>query len=139
MKLYRSNAISIGSLSLGGAHPVRIQSMTNTDTNDVDASVDQCIRMIEAGAELVRLTTQGKREVASLEKVRSNLHKAGYHVPVVADIHFKPELAKEAAGACDKIRINPGNYLTGKSVDLLLPDLLQRCMEIVPRGWLNLP
>lgn len=103
--------------------------MTNTDTNDVDASVDQCIRMIEAGAELVRLTTQGKREVASLEKVRRKLHKAAYHVPVVADIHFKPELAKEAAEACDKIRINPGNYLKGQSVDLLLPDLLHKCRK----------
>ena len=87
--------------------------MTNTDTNDVEASVDQCIRMIEAGAELVRLTTQGRREVESLGKIRETLQKVGYHVPVVADIHFKPELALEAAGVCDKIRINPGNYLKG--------------------------
>jgi (E)-4-hydroxy-3-methylbut-2-enyl-diphosphate synthase len=103
--------------------------MTNTDTNHVDASVNQCIRMIEAGAELVRLTTQGRRELQNLEIIRRNLIKAGYDVPVVADIHFKPELAREAAGVCDKIRINPGNYLKGRSVDLLLPELLQRCRE----------
>ena len=127
MKSYRSRTITIGSISLGGDHPVRIQSMTNTDTNDVEATLDQCIRMIEAGAELIRLTTQGKREVENMKKVRSLLLKAGYRVPVVADIHFKPELALDAAPACDKIRINPGNYLKGRSVDLLLPDLLLRC------------
>jgi len=93
MELYRSHAISIGSLQMGGHHPVRIQSMTNTDTNDVKASVDQCIRMIDAGAELVRLTTQGKREVHNLEKIRKELLAAGYRVPVIADIHFKPDQA----------------------------------------------
>ena len=103
--------------------------MTNTDTNDVEATLDQCIRMIEAGAELIRLTTQGKREVENMKKVRSLLLKAGYRVPVVADIHFKPELALDAAPASDKIRINPGNYLKGRSVDLLLPDLLLRCRK----------
>lgn len=129
MKPYRSNAINIGSLGMGGDHPVRIQSMASTDTNDVEASLNQCIRMIEAGAELVRLTTQGRREVENLKKLRTKLHEWGYHIPVVADIHFKPELAKVAAAACDKIRINPGNYLKGGSVDLLLPDLLQRCKK----------
>ena len=82
MELYRSNPIVIGNLILGGDHPVRIQSMTNTDTNDVKASVAQCIGMIEAGAELVRLTTQGKREVQNLEKIRKELHRRGYRVPV---------------------------------------------------------
>jgi len=129
MKAYRSKAITIGSLGMGGDHPVRIQSMTNTDTNDVNASTDQCIRMIKAGAELVRLTTQGRREVENLGKIRNSLHKSGYFVPVVADIHFKPELAKEAAKVCDKIRINPGNYLKGRSVNLLLPELLLRCKK----------
>lgn len=129
MKPYRSKAISIGSLQLGGDHPVRIQSMANTDTNDVKASVDQCIRMIDAGAELVRLTTQGKREVQNLEIIRKELHAAGYRIPVVADIHFKPELALDAAAITDKIRINPGNYLRGKSVETLLPELLKVCQE----------
>ncbi|MCK4880082.1 MAG: (E)-4-hydroxy-3-methylbut-2-enyl-diphosphate synthase [Bacteroidales bacterium] len=129
MKLYHSHSITVGSLLLGGDNPVRIQSMTNTDTNDVEASVDQCIRMIEAGAELIRLTTQGKRELENLKKIRRKLQAAGYRVPVVADIHFKPELALEAAGVTDKIRINPGNYLKGRTIDLLLPKLLKKCRE----------
>ena len=129
MKPYRSHEITIGSIPLGGDHPVRIQSMTNTDTNDVEATLEQCIRMIEAGAELIRLTTQGKREVENMKKIRGLLLKAGYRVPVIADIHFKPGLALDAAPACDKIRINPGNYLKGRSVDLLLPDLLLSCRK----------
>jgi (E)-4-hydroxy-3-methylbut-2-enyl-diphosphate synthase len=103
--------------------------MTNTDTNKLQASLDQCIRMIEAGAELVRLTTQGQREVESLKILRKELHHAGYRVPLVADIHFKPKLALEAARVTDKIRINPGNYLKGGSVDMLLPGLLRICRD----------
>jgi len=129
MKLYRSHPIVINSLHLGGGHPVRIQSMTSTDTNDVQASTDQCIRMIKAGAELLRLTTQGKREVENLGKIREVLLELGYQIPVVADIHFKPGLALEAVGLCDKIRINPGNYLKGGTVDVLLPALLKKCRE----------
>jgi len=126
---YRSDSISIGSLRLGGNEPVRIQSMTNTDTNNIDASVDQCIRMINAGAHMVRLTTQGSREVKSLVKIKESLHSLGYNTPVVADIHFKPGLAREAARVADKIRINPGNYLKGGSVDTLLPDLIHTCKQ----------
>ncbi len=129
MKRYRSNPLIIKDLHLGGGQPVRIQSMTSTDTNNVQASVDQCIRMIKAGAELVRLTTQGKRELENLGLIREQLHQEGYHVPLVADIHFKPGLALEAAGVCDKIRINPGNYLKGGTVDALLPELLTKCRE----------
>jgi (E)-4-hydroxy-3-methylbut-2-enyl-diphosphate synthase len=103
--------------------------MTNTDTNEVQASLDQSIRMIEAGAELVRLTTQGRREVESLKKIGEELRKAGYRVPLVADIHFKPGLAMEAAGITDKIRINPGNYIFGGTIDILLPELLEKCKE----------
>lgn len=103
--------------------------MTSTDTNNVQASVDQCIRMIKAGAELIRLTTQGKREVENLKLIREQLHTEGYLVPVVADIHFKPGLALDAAAVCDKIRINPGNYLKGGTVDVLLPELLKICRE----------
>ena len=126
---YQSHTISVGSLLLGGTQPVRIQSMTNTDTNDVEASADQCIRMIKAGAELVRLTTQGKKEVENLERIGKQLRRAGYRVPLVADIHFKPALALDAARVCEKIRINPGNYLKGKAVDQLLPELLKTCRE----------
>jgi (E)-4-hydroxy-3-methylbut-2-enyl-diphosphate synthase len=123
----KSTEIVIGKLKLGGNQPVQIQSMTNTDTNDVEASVDQCIRMIKAGAALVRLTTQGKKEVANLARIRAELRKAGYETPVVADIHFKPDLALDAAKIIDKIRINPGNYLRGTSPEALLPELLETC------------
>lgn len=126
---YRSDSISIGSLKLGGKEPVRIQSMTNTDTNNIDASVDQCIRMINAGADMVRLTTQGTREVKSLVKINDRLRSLGHHTPVVADIHFKPRLAVEAARVTDKIRINPGNYLKGGSVEKLLPHLIDICKQ----------
>lgn len=123
----RSSEIAIGNLKLGGDQAVQIQSMTNTDTNNVKASVDQCIRMIKAGASMVRLTTQGKREVENLGRIRAELRKAGYDTPVVADIHFKPGLALEAAKITDKIRINPGNYLRGLSPESLLPELLDTC------------
>ncbi|MEZ5070070.1 MAG: (E)-4-hydroxy-3-methylbut-2-enyl-diphosphate synthase [Bacteroidales bacterium] len=127
--VYRSRRIRIGSLELGGEAPVRIQSMCNTDTRNVAASVDQSHRMIEAGAELVRLTTQGQREVEALTEIHRRLRAMGHDIPLVADIHFKPALALDAARVCEKIRINPGNYLRGKDVDDLLPRLLQRCRE----------
>jgi len=126
---FRSRSITVGNLTLGGDAPVRLQSMTNTDTNQVEASVEQCVRMIEAGAELVRLTTQGSREVESLGLIREALRTRGISVPVAADIHFKPKLALEAAKVADKIRINPGNYLGGGAVETLLPQLLQVCRE----------
>ncbi|MBO7523847.1 MAG: flavodoxin-dependent (E)-4-hydroxy-3-methylbut-2-enyl-diphosphate synthase, partial [Bacteroidales bacterium] len=110
-KPYRSIPVMVGNLPLGGDYPVRIQSMTNTDTLDVDASVAQCIRIIEAGGELVRLTTQGIKEVESLEKIHEKLHKMGFSTPLVADIHFNPKVAEMAASVVEKIRINPGNYV----------------------------
>lgn len=112
---------------MGGKNPVRIQSMTNTDTNKVKESVNQCIRMIEAGAELVRLTTQGSREVKNLEKIRDSLHSKGYRIPLVADIHFRPSVALEAARICEKVRINPGNYFKDRKLEGLLSKLLQVC------------
>ncbi len=126
---YLSRTITIGHLAVGGDAPVRIQSMANTPTTDVAASVSQCVRMIEAGAEMVRLTTQGKREVAALRKIKQELRKRGIQTPVIADIHFNPGLALDAAEVADKIRINPGNYLKGGSPESLLPPLLERCRE----------
>ncbi len=128
-KTYRSRSFVIGNLELGGYNPVLIQSMTNTDTNDVEASVEQCLGMIRSGAQMVRLTTQGQREVENLTKIRTELRTMGYQTPVVADIHFKPELALNAARVTDKIRINPGNYLRRYSIDSLLPELLETCRE----------
>ena len=107
---YTSTPILIGSIPLGGTYPVRIQSMTSTNTLDTRASVAQCIRIIEAGADFVRLTAQGVREAQNLENIKKELHKAGFNTPLIADIHFNPAAAETAAKIVEKIRINPGNY-----------------------------
>lgn len=108
--LFRSRVINIGSLSLGGDLPVRVQSMTSTDTLDTVASVAQCIRIIEAGGHLVRLTAQGVREAENLLNIRNGLRAAGFDTPLCADIHFNPAAAEVAAAIVEKVRINPGNY-----------------------------
>lgn len=107
---YKSDIINIGSLAMGGDLPVRVQSMTNTDTLDTAASVSQCIRIIEAGGELVRLTAQGVREAENLAAIKSGLRAAGFETPLCADIHFNPSAAEVAARIVEKVRINPGNY-----------------------------
>ena len=107
---YTSSVIHIGSIPLGGTSPIRLQSMTNTDTLDTKASVVQCIRIIEAGADFVRLTAQGIREAENLAVIKKELRKAGYDTPLIADIHFNPEAAEVAARLVEKVRINPGNY-----------------------------
>jgi (E)-4-hydroxy-3-methylbut-2-enyl-diphosphate synthase len=107
---YISHPILIGSVPMGGTHPVRIQSMTNTNTLDTRASVAQCIRIIEAGADFVRLTAQGVREAQNLENIKTELRKAGFSTPIIADVHFNPAAAETAARIVEKIRINPGNY-----------------------------
>ncbi|MDM8001385.1 MAG: (E)-4-hydroxy-3-methylbut-2-enyl-diphosphate synthase [Bacteroidota bacterium] len=107
---YKSDIIQIGSLTMGGDLPVRVQSMTNTDTLDTAASVSQCIRIIEAGGELVRLTAQGVREAENLLNIKKELRHAGFDTPVCADIHFNPAAAEVAARIVEKVRINPGNY-----------------------------
>jgi len=107
----RSSVVRIGNLLMGGNEPVRVQSMTNTSTMDTVASVDQCIHIIEAGADLVRLTAQGEREAANLDNIHSLLRQKGYQTPLVADIHFNPKAADEAALHVEKVRINPGNYV----------------------------
>jgi (E)-4-hydroxy-3-methylbut-2-enyl-diphosphate synthase len=110
MPVYKSTPVNIGSVPLGGDHPVRVQSMTNTNTLDTEKSVAQCIRIIEAGADFVRLTAQGVKEAENLKNIRNKLRKAGYDTPLIADIHFNPAAAETAARLVEKIRINPGNY-----------------------------
>jgi (E)-4-hydroxy-3-methylbut-2-enyl-diphosphate synthase len=107
---FKSSIVPIGSIPLGGSYPVRIQSMTNTNTMDTKASVAQCIRIIEAGADFVRLTAQGVREAENLANIKSELQKAGFDTPLIADIHFNPSAAETAARIVEKVRINPGNY-----------------------------
>ena len=96
---------------IGGDNPIRIQSMTNTNTNDIEGSVAQIERIVDAGADIVRLTAQGTREAMSLKEIEAVIHRDGYQVPLVADIHFNAAVADVAAGIVEKVRINPGNYV----------------------------
>ena len=107
---YISSTVNIGSIPLGGKNPIRIQSMTNTDTLDTKSSVEQCIRIIEAGSDYVRLTAQGIKEAENLALIKKELRKAGFETPLIADIHFNPLAAETAARIVEKVRINPGNY-----------------------------
>ena len=106
-----STEVRIGQLLMGGTQPIRIQSMTNTDTNNIEASLEQCIRLIRAGSELVRFTTQGNREAESLKKIHDLLRDKGYQTPLSADVHFNANVADVVAQYVEKVRINPGNYL----------------------------
>ena len=112
-----SKQITIGSLTMGGGAPVRVQSMTNTDTMDTQATVAQTLRLVEAGCELVRITAPDVRAAENLYEIKNELAKRGCHVPLVADIHFNPKAAEVAAAIVEKVRVNPGNYTdrnTGK-------------------------
>jgi (E)-4-hydroxy-3-methylbut-2-enyl-diphosphate synthase len=108
---YHSLEVKIGMLKIGGKNPVCLQSMTNTPTMNTRATVDQAIRMIEAGSALVRITAQGPKEAAHLQVIKGQLKALGYNVPLIADIHYSPEAAEIAAGIVEKVRINPGNYV----------------------------
>ena len=107
----KSHEITVGNLCLGGENPIRVQSMTNTSTMDTEASVAQILRIAEAGGELVRLTTQGTREAENMDVISQAVRQAGCSVPLVADVHFTPNVADVAAHYCEKVRINPGNYV----------------------------
>ena len=106
-----SSEVHIGQTPMGGANPIRIQSMANVSTLDTEAAVAQAIRMIDAGAEYVRFTAQGEREARNLGVIRKQLNERGYLTPLVADIHFNPKAADAAAEEVEKVRINPGNYV----------------------------
>ncbi|OJU55522.1 MAG: 4-hydroxy-3-methylbut-2-en-1-yl diphosphate synthase [Bacteroidales bacterium 45-6] len=101
----------VGKVVIGGDNPIRIQSMTNTNTNDTDGSAEQVIRIVQAGADLVRLTAQGVREAENLRNIKAKLHESGYNTPLVADIHFNPRAAEAAAKIVEKVRVNPGNFV----------------------------
>jgi (E)-4-hydroxy-3-methylbut-2-enyl-diphosphate synthase len=113
-KRLKTREVSIGDLLLGNFHPIRIQTMTTTDTMDTLATVEQSIRCIEAGAELVRITAPSKKEAENLLNIKNELHRRGYKTPLVADIHFTPNAAEIAARIIEKVRVNPGNYIDKK-------------------------
>lgn len=116
-KRLETREVKIGNLLLGGNHPVRIQTMTTTDTMDTIATVEQSIRCIEAGAELIRITAPSKKEAENLLHIKNELHQRGYTTPLVADIHFTPNAAEIAARIVEKVRVNPGNYVDKKKFE----------------------
>lgn len=111
--------VQIGKIKLGGNQPIRLQSMTTTDTMDTEKSVEQSIRMIDAGCELVRLTAPSKKEAENLGNISNELKSRGYDTPLVADIHFTPNAAEIAAKLIEKVRVNPGNYADKKKFEEL--------------------
>jgi len=106
-----TSEVNIGATPMGGSNPIRIQSMTNTSTQDTDACVAQAKRIVDAGGEYVRLTTQGVKEAENLMNINAALRQDGYMTPLVADVHFNPKVADVAAQYAEKVRINPGNYV----------------------------
>lgn len=113
----QTREVKIGDLLLGNGHPIRLQTMTTTDTMDTIATVEQSIRCIEAGAELVRITAPSKKEAENLLNIKNELRARGYHTPIVADIHFTPNAAEIAARIIEKVRVNPGNYVDKKKFE----------------------
>ncbi len=116
-KRIQTRPVKVGNLVIGGGHPIRIQTMTTTDTMDTEATVAQIIRCIEAGAELVRVTAPSKKEAENLANIKAVLHSKGYTTPLVADIHFTPNAAEIAAKIVEKVRVNPGNYVDKKKFE----------------------
>lgn len=114
---FLTREVRIGSVAMGGDNPIRVQSMTTTDTMDTEATVAQSIRMIEAGCELVRITAPSKKEAENLKPIKDALVAAGYDTPLVADIHFTPNAAEIAATIVEKVRVNPGNYADKKKFE----------------------
>jgi (E)-4-hydroxy-3-methylbut-2-enyl-diphosphate synthase len=116
-KRIQTRPVKVGNLIIGGGHPIRVQTMTTTDTMDTDATVAQVILCIEAGAELVRVTAPSKKEAENLANIKAILHSKGYNTPLVADIHFTPNAAEMAARIVEKVRVNPGNYVDKKKFE----------------------
>lgn len=111
--------VKVGDLIIGGDAPIRVQTMTTPDTMDTMATVEQSIRCIEAGAELIRITAPSKTEAENLLNIKNEIRKRGYHTPLVADIHFTPNAAEIAARIVEKVRVNPGNYVDKKKFQFI--------------------
>ena len=109
--------VMVGNVGIGGNNPIRIQSMTTTNTMDTEATVNESIRMINAGCELVRITAPSRKEAENLQNIKNELLKRGYNTPLVADIHYTPKAAEIAAKIVEKVRVNPGNYADKKKFE----------------------
>ena len=116
-KRFPTRVIQIGDLPMGGSYPIRVQSMTNTDTQNTEGTVAQAIRMIEAGCEYVRIAVPGMKDVENLREIKKRIRAAGFTTPLIADVHLNPKIAEFAATIVEKVRINPGNYLPGSRVE----------------------
>ena len=114
---FKSREVKVGNIGIGGSNPIRIQSMTTTDTMDTIATVEESIRMIDAGCELVRITAPSKKEALNLKNIKEELAKKGYNTPIIADIHYTPNAAEIAATIIEKVRVNPGNYADKKKFE----------------------
>ena len=114
---FKTREVMVGEVGFGGDNPIRVQSMTTANTMDTLATVEESIRMIEAGCELVRITAPSKKEAENLQLIKDELLKRGYTTPIVADIHFTPNAAEIAARIVEKVRINPGNYADKKKFE----------------------
>ncbi len=115
---FATRVVHVGTVPMGGDHPVRVQSMTSTNSLDTKATVEQAIRMIEAGCEYVRIATPGIKEAENLREIKKELHLRGYKTPLIADVHFNPKIAEIAATIVEKVRINPGNYILPQNNDV---------------------
>ena len=116
---WETREVKIGNVPLGANHPIRVQSMTTTNTMDTNATVEQSIRMINAGCEYVRITAPSKNEAENLANIKTKLNNKGYNTPLIADIHFTPNAAEIAARIVEKVRINPGNYADRKKFNII--------------------
>ncbi len=115
---WKTREVMVGNVGIGGTNPIRIQSMTTTDTMDTDGTIEQSIRMIDAGCEIVRITAPSNKEAENLQKIKDGLRSKGFKTPLVADIHFTPNAAEIAARIVEKVRINPGNYADRKKFEI---------------------
>ena len=133
----KSVSVRVGNTAIGGDNPIRLQSMTTTATMDTEGCIEQAIRIIDAGGELVRMTTQGTREAENMRLIREGLTARGYNTPLVADVHFNPAVADVAAQYVEKVRINPGNYVdparTFKHLDYTDAEYAQEIQRIRDR------
>jgi len=123
-------SVKVKNLVIGGNSPIVVQTMCNTHTQDIEASIAQCKDMVAAGTQMIRLTTQGLDEVNALRVIKEQLHAAGIHIPLVADVHFNSDVAIAAAKVADKVRINPGNFAqVHKDAAVQFKKFLEICKE----------